>query len=67
MTIERNRSVDRYIEGFPPDVREKLEELKRIVRREAPEAVQHQQGRGPLSTRPPHTLRPGHGDREVQG
>jgi len=38
MTIERNRSVDRYIEGFPPDVREKLEELRRIVRREAPEA-----------------------------
>ena len=31
-------SVDQYIEGFPPEVRKKLEELRRIVREEAPGA-----------------------------
>ncbi len=32
------RDIDQYIAGFPDDVRERLEEIRRVVRTAAPEA-----------------------------
>jgi uncharacterized protein YdhG (YjbR/CyaY superfamily) len=34
------QEVDRYISAFPPDVQEKLMQIRQIIRKNAPEAVE---------------------------
>jgi len=34
------KTIDDYIEPFPKDVQEKLEELRKVIREEAPEATE---------------------------